>query len=177
MSKRKSKARKVKIDKDSTLLGELATLDDVTAYIPTARDHTDGSFPHWCELMLEIKREHDDGSEPVGPQGSPGEWPINYRIPLRRHDGELIIEVLDEVLHPSRGNGTADKMWLMLDDAIERIMKRVNKGKDPRDDDRGEAVGLTKALAALVMPFEAAGAAEDQIRDIAMERYAIRNGL
>lgn len=163
---RKDKKRKVKMSKVAEDLQVLATLDDVTAWIPTDKDHVAEAVPAWCELVLEIKRESDGSAA--------GEWPLNYRVPLRRHDGELIIEVLDDVLHPSRGNGAADRIWLALDECIDRIMKRVNKDKSPHDEDRFTAVGLTRALALLVTPFDPD---EDSIKDIAMERYAIRNRL
>lgn len=163
---RKDKKRKVKLSKVAEDLQVLATLDEVTAWIPTDKDHVAEAVPKWCELVLEVKRDND-GSEA-------GEWPLNYRVPLRRHDGELIIEVLDEVLHPARGNGAADKIWLALDECIDRIMRRVNKDKSPHDEDRFTAVGLTRALALLITPFDPD---EDSIKDIAMERYAIRNRL
>lgn len=164
--KRKDKKRKVKLSKTAKDLLVLSSLDEATAWIPTDVDHVAEYVPRWCELVLEIKRSQD---------GTPaGEWPLSQRIPLRRHDGEMIIEVLDDVLHPTRAAGPADKLWLALDDVIERIMGRVNKDKSPRDEDKGEAVGLTKALAVLVSPFNPD---EDAIKDIAMERYAIRNRL
>lgn len=165
-ARKDKKRRKSKMPKTAQMLAELATLDDVTAWIPTDKDHVAEAVPSWCELVLEVKREADGGG--------PGEWPLNYRVPLRRHDGELIIEVLDEVLHPARAAGPADKLWLLLDDCIDRIMKRVNKDKSPHDEDKGEAVGLTKALAVLVMPYSPD---EEAIKEIAMDRYGIRNRI
>lgn len=166
-ARKDKKKRKVALGgNDKEMLQELATLDDVTAYVPTNADHVAQAVPAWCELVLEIKRENDGTP--------PGEWPLNYRVPLRRHDGELIIEVLDDVLHPSRGNGAADRIWLALDECIDKIMKRVNKDKSPHEEDRFTAVGLTRALALLISPFNPD---EDVIKDIAMERYAIRNRL
>lgn len=163
---RKNKKRKVKLSKVAEDLQMLATLDDVTAWIPTDKDHVAEAVPKWCELVLEITRENDGTAV--------GEWPLNYRIPLRRHDGELIIEVLDDVLHPNRANGAADRVWAALDESIDQIMKRVNKGKSPHDEDKGMASGLTRALALMIMPFDPD---EDTIKDIAMDRYAIRNRL
>jgi hypothetical protein len=166
-ARKDKKKRKVALGgNDKEMLQELATVDDVTAWIPTDKDHVGEAVPKWCELVLEIKRT-DDGS--LTPS-----WPLNARLPLRRHDGELIIEVLDDVLHPNRANGAADRVWAALDESIDRIMKRVNKGKDPHDEDKGMASGLTRALALLIMPFDPD---EDTIKDIAMDRYAIRNRL
>jgi uncharacterized protein Yka (UPF0111/DUF47 family) len=164
------KKSKTKMSETADALGELATLDEVTAQIPTDKEQRNGIYPSWCDLVLEIKRDADSTIK-----DGPATFPLSHRMPLRRHDGELIIEVLDSVLHPGRAGGTADTIWMDLDDCIDRIMKRVqHPKKDPKPEDVGEAVGLTKALARLVMPYEPD---EDAIRDIAMERYAIRNRL
>lgn len=167
MSKR-TKKKKDKQITDAELLSSLATLDDVTAYIPTAHDHLHGIYPQWCELSLQMRRQPEKGSD--------GPGVVGVELYLRRHDGELIMEVLDEVLHPNRGGGSADQMWSDLDDCMNRIMHRVNKDKSPHDEDRGEAVGVTKALARLVLPHENFEDAQAAIRDIAVERYQIRNG-
>lgn len=162
--RKNKKMMKHQVPSDKELLQELATLDEVTAYVPTNKDHVDGKVPSWCELVLGVQRDRA-GNAPAF---------VGMELYLRRHDGEMIIEVLDEVLHPNRGGGAVDTIWAALDDSIEAIMGRVNKNKSPHDEDKGMASGLTRALALLVTPFEPD---EDAIKDIAMDRYAIRHGL
>ncbi len=171
--KTKKQKRKVEIESAAELLKPLATLDDVTAWVPGNADHVAETTPEWCELVLEMKRLPDADAKGKK-KSSPGDYPINQRFALRRHDGELIIEVLDEVLHPNRAGATADTVWRELDKVIDKMMARVDKGKAPHDHDQGVAEGLGRALAFMVTPFDPD---EDAIKDIAMERYAIRNRL
>jgi len=159
-----SKRRKTRHDDDLPdnidLLAELATLDEVSAYVPTSSEQDNGTFPEWCELMLEYKRSDD--------------WPLNARVPLRRHDGELIIEVIHKVLHPTSGLSIVDKLWRQLDVVIDRMMRRIDAGKDPLKIDRGRADGLTTALAMMINPY---APHEDGVKATAMERYEARHGL
>lgn len=141
------------------LLEELSTLDDVTAYVPTCKDQDAGMVPAWCELVLTVKR--------VG-----GEFPLNMTLPLRRHDGELIIEVLHQVLHPAAGGAVTDGMWADLDAVVDRIQRRIEKGKDPLKRDVGEALGLATGIARMINPYDPD---IDEVREVAMERYEIRN--
>jgi hypothetical protein len=156
-----SKKKKEKHDDIAEMLQELATLDLVEAEVPTVAEHTAGVVPPWCELRLKIRREQDDATN----------FPLNIDIPLRRHDGELIIEVIHDVLH--RKTGVAGELiWAELDACVERIMKRRTKGKEPRDADIAEAMGLSKALAYLANPMQPE---LDDIKWAATERWNIRH--
>jgi hypothetical protein len=160
---RTKQRRETRNDEDlpsvAELLIELCTLDEVEAYIPTVADHDTGAVPPWCELVLTFKREDR-------------EWPLNHRIPLRRHDGELIIEVLHGVLHPNAGLSIAQMIWRDLDARVDRIMRRVNKGMEPLKRDVGEANGLTMALARLINPYDPK---PDGVKETSMERYDARH--
>lgn len=145
---------------DEELLIELATLDEVEAYVPTAKDQDAGLTPPWTEVVLKVTRT-DDGS--LNPP-----WPLNVRMPLRRHDGELIIEVLDQVLHPNRGGGAASQMWEQMDMIVERIQRRVERQKSPRKDDVAKAKVLAWCIAVTANPAEPD---VDWVREQAMERY------
>ena len=160
MSKKKSK---VEFPSDAELLGELATLDEVEAYIPTVKDHQAGSYPDWCELTLRLQRLDDGTLKPS--------IPIFQQLLLRRHDGELIIQVLHDVLHPGHKSGSTEEMWAALDAVVDRIQKRVRKGKSPQPEDRGEALGLATAIALIDNPFKPD---VDAVREVAMERYELR---
>ncbi len=165
----KKKKHDVSLPDAAELLAVLATLDEVSARIPTATEHDAQVVPPWCELVLELKREPDAFS------GGPGEFPIDTRrLWLRRHDGELIIEVLDSVLHPQRNLRGVDAIWAALDAAVDRIQARVNKGKDPKPVDVGEARGLAMAVAMYTNPRYPD---TDEVRAEAMTRWDTRNGL
>lgn len=138
------------------LLKPLATLDEVTVSSPGSMDGDLGHVPQWCELLLEIRRIDDGTLTPA--------WPLNARMPIRRHDGELIIEALSEVLHPDKANAT-EEIWEELDAVVARIQARVERGKDPRQKDVGQALGLATSLAYLL------DKALDDVREMAMERY------
>lgn len=144
---------------DADLLMQLATLDEVEAEIPTVAEHTAGIVPQWCELRLKIKRED--------------EWPLNIDIPLRRHDGELIIEVVHAVLHPERAGLAIEGVWAALDAVVEKIMKRRGKGKDPKPEHLGEALGLATAIAWMNNPMQPN---VEDVRWTATERWNIRHG-
>jgi hypothetical protein len=154
------------MSEEAELLQELSTLDECDAWIPTNRDHVESITPPWCELVFEVKRT-DDGS--LTPS-----WPLNVRMPLRRHDGELMIQALHDALHPNAGGSVREMLWAELDDVVDRIQKRVNKDKPPRLRDVGQAQGLALALAILVNPF---AYDVDAIRAEAMARYDARNGM
>jgi hypothetical protein len=143
----------------SELLEPLATLDEVSVVLPGSTDHDHGHVPPWCEVLLEVKRVDDGTLKPA--------WPINARLPLRRHDGELIMEALHEALHPYADDAVAN-IWAELDDVVDRIQARVEKGKEPMKADRGQALGLAVALAHLL------GCEVDEVREQAMERYSER---
>lgn len=148
---------------DADLLVELATLDEVEATIPTCADQDAGRVPGWCELVLSIKRDAEPFSD------GPGEYPINTgHLTLRRHDGELIMEVLQSVLHPDRVSSAEAQIWDELDTVYARIMKRVERDRDPLKRDVGMALGLATALAIMLDPIEPD---VDDIRAQAVERY------
>lgn len=167
----KKKKGKRRIPSDAELLTELATLDNVEARIPTNAEHVADHVPPWCELVLKVNRETTDGGDPWA---QPGWGFIKQSWMLRRHDGELIIEVLDAVLHPERPGRAGDPTWAALDEAVERIQYMVVKGKHPNPEDVGEARGLATALANMTNPI--APDVED-IRAAAMIRYDIRHGI
>lgn len=148
------------------LLVELATIDEVSAHIPTGADHDAGIVPPWCELVLNVKREAD--SDGPGDDG-PGTWPINTgSLTLRRHDGELIIEVLQSVLHPAHVSSAVAQVWDELDTVYAKIMRRVERDKEPLKKDVGMALGLATALAIMLDPIEPD---VDEVRGLAVERY------
>ena len=161
MSKKKSKHA---LPDDAELLAELATLDEAGARIPTSREVDAGQVPPWCELVLHVRRDGRIEDRPIH----------TGDMYLRRHDGELIIEVLDQVLRPNHSMSYTDQIWSALDDAVERIQRRVAKGKAPRPDDVGEARGLAIALAAMTNPREPN---VDEVREVAMTRFDIRHGI
>lgn len=160
------KKRDTRIPETAELLVELATLDEVSAWTPTSADHSEGITPEWCELVLEITRTDDGTLTPA--------FPINQRLALRRHDGELIIQVLWDTLHPTLPTAASEQIWDALDDVVDRIQRRVERGKEPMRADVGEARGLAMALASMISPMEPD---LDMVRDLAMDRYATRNGL
>jgi hypothetical protein len=161
----KKKKRSTRLKDDAELLVELATLDEVEAVIPTATDHDLGAVPPWCELLLTIKRVDDGSLTPA--------WPINTRLPLRRHDGELIGQVLHDVLHPDSDLrlGAVGNIWWELDLVVDRIQARVERGREPMKKDVGIALGLAVALAYLIDPREVD---VDEVRATAMTRYESR---
>lgn len=154
------------MSEDAELLAELATIDEVEAYIPTGRDHDQSITPPWCELVLSVQRLDDGSLKPS--------WPLNVRMPLRRHDGELVMQVLWDALHPEHSMVAVEQMYVALDKAYDKIMKRVNKGKPAMDVHKGQALGLAQAIALLVNPI---APDVDEVRAVAVERYEARAGI
>jgi hypothetical protein len=139
---------------DSELLAELTRgVDSVQARIPTVRDHTRGVVPSWCEVTLDI--DVTDGAS------------IGFR--LTRHDSELIIECLNEVLHPNRVL-SLQTLWSDMDAAMLVLMSRDTKKKTRRVME-GYARGLAHAIAVVMNPYAPDTA---NVRDEAMERYGNR---
>lgn len=143
---------------DADLLIELASLDEIEAYVPTATEHDLGAVPSWCELVVKMKRTTTD-------------YPLSTTLPLRRHDGELIATVINDVLHPDRPTSASAAIWEGLDDVVDRIQRRVGRGKDPLKADVGQAFGLAMALACIANP---ADPDVDAVRADAMERWEAR---
>lgn len=142
---------------DADLLIELASIDEIEAHIPTNREHVQEAVPSWCDLVLKVRRH--------------GEWPITLAAPLRRHDGELISQVLKDVLHPKHNAGAEAGMWHELDAVVDRIQARVERGKEPKKRDLGQALGLATAIALVNNPVEPD---VDDVRATAMERWESR---
>jgi hypothetical protein len=63
---------------------------------------------------------------------------------------------------------------MTVDDVVDKIQRRVDRGKQPLNKHVGQAQGLALALAILVNPF---AYDVDAIRVEAMARYEARNGL
>jgi hypothetical protein len=158
--------KKIKHPSDVELLQELATLDEVSAISVGSEDSTAGNVPQWSEILLTVKRFDDGSLTPA--------WPINSRLPLRRHDGELIIQVLWDVLHPNRTLSSTDAIWDDLDTCMEHIQKRVRKGKEPDPLWTGRAQGLAKAIAIVTNVLEPD---VDGVKATAYLRYCIRHGI
>ncbi len=153
---------------DAELLAEVATLDEVEARIPTHAEQIKGIVPEWCELILEVKREPDMDAD-ISLRDS-----INTRMHLRRHDGELIGQVIADVLHPETDRLARESIWDELDKVVDRIQRRVDRGAAPMKTDVGMARGLSLALALLDSTREPD---VDEVKGVAMERYAIRHGI
>lgn len=114
----------------SALLRELAELE-VTAC--GSEDAVAGVVPDWCELVLDLT--DDQGTK---------------RLHLRRHDAELIIEALHEVLHPhSNRRSPVARLWEELDDTMDFL----RADDDPEEEDRVRARTLALALAILTQPY------------------------
>jgi hypothetical protein len=148
------------------LLEELASFDEFDAWMPGGADHDAGNVPSGTELVLQAKRFSS------GKRGTVMSSPLSVSIPMTRHDGELIIESLYKLLHPHAGGSIIQMMWLELDEAVDRIQKRVAKGKDPLKADVGEARGLATAIAILTNPY---AYDVDAVREEAMQRWDARN--
>ena len=164
MGKKKKQKRDTTLPSDAELLSELATLDNVEAWIPTDTDHQQGITPAWCEVVLKVNRSSAQVTN----------WPLSWTATLTRHDAELIIAVLHQVLHPTSGGTVADMLRRELDEVVDRIQARVDRGKDPLKKDVGLAQGLTRSIAIMVSPY---AYDEDEIKAEAMARYEARNGL
>src|SRR5690348_10478506 len=148
MSKRKQ--REVEMPSTRALLAELAEIEVIAT---GASDHVEGTVPQWCELVLDLT--DDEGTK---------------RIHLRRHDGELIIEALHEVLHPHTNKSSPVlKLWEELDDTMDFL----RADDDPEEEDRVRARTLAFAIALLEQPY-----AEEPdiaaVRERAVERWEAR---
>lgn len=138
------KPKQTKQPTDADLLLELSTMDSVEARIVTDADQRNGLAPAWCELTLAMERG--------------GHTKIEH---LRRADGELIIEVLNDVLHPNRVS-TLHLLWGELDAIIDRLMA------EPTKKDRASAQAMGKAIALCINPYHPN---EDAVREEAVRRY------
>lgn len=163
MGKKKQK-RDTVLPSAAELLAELVTLDSVEVIAVSGADHDAGVMPSWSELRLTIKRQAGDD---VG-----GDYPFRLDVPLRRHDGELIIEVLWQVLHPDTPTSASEQLWDGLDGVVERIQTKVEAGEEPYNDDVVIARTLCTAIAIMNRPYDPD---VDEVREVAMTRWAIRH--
>lgn len=132
------------------LLRELAELEVIAV---GADDHVQGTVPQWCELVLDLT--DDMGTK---------------RIHLRRHDAELIIEALHEVLHPhTHKTSPVQRLWEELDDTMDFI----RADDEPEEEDRVRARTLAFAIAVLTQPYGTTPNI-DAIREEAAERWEAR---
>lgn len=127
------------------LLG-LGTLESCEARVPTAHEQDMEEVPAWCELVLTFEREDKT---------------VHHY--LRRHDGELIVEVLNDVLRPHTGQSGQQMIWAELDAAYDRM-----KRGEPEDGDKHFARGLGLALA-IIRRIDRPDL--DAIRETARERW------
>lgn len=146
------------MEETAELLTELSTFDEAEVMLPGGEDHIAGVVPDWCEVVLALKRRG-------------GDFPIATQIPMVRHDGELIIELLHNALHPDAGGSALMGMWVDLDEVVDDIQARIAKGKEPLKRDTGLALGLTIGIARVMNPFNPD---VDMVRTVAMERWESR---
>lgn len=138
--------------KDLTML---ARMDSVEAVSVGDADHRAGNAPEWSELVLRL--EYDDGVR---------------AIPMTRHDGELIIEVLHTELHPNNNkHSPVQRLWAMLDETMDYIMA----DDDPEPEDKARARALAEAIALISLPWSEE-LDIDIVRMEAVERWEDRNG-
>lgn len=136
-------------DSTANLLRQLSTMDSCEAVSLTDGDHLAGA-PNWAELALTIERD--------------GKGLLHY---LRRHDAELIVEVLFRVLHPNAGKSIHKQLWADLDACMVNLMDGGLDVMDKREF-KGKALGLATALALVENPY---GPDVGMIRKQASERY------
>lgn len=151
------------MSEDADLLIELCSVDEVEARIPTAMEQDSGVYPPWSEVILTIKRSAT---------GAEDSWPVNITLPLRRHDAELLLVVLGDVMDRNGHRSSIEQMWGDLDEVVDRIQARIERGKDPLKRDVGQALGIATSLAYLGNPAEPD---VDAVRAEAMDRYDARN--
>ena len=122
---------------DAVYLREMSELDECEVITVTDADHVAQAVPPWAEIVLKLSRT------------SVGQ---NRNIVLRRSDGELIIECLREVLHPD-SQGLLVKLWDELDAQFGKL-KELDKTHPAFGAQRGHCLGLAKAVALVINPFD-----------------------
>jgi hypothetical protein len=133
------------------LLRQLSTMDSCEAWTVTDAEHVAEEVPDWAEIVLSIER---NGKE--------------LQHFFRRHDGELVMEVLREVLHPNAGRSILQALWEDLDALMDEIMSNP-----PDPDTKGQARGLALAIARMQKPYNPS---LDAVRKEARERWKARQG-
>jgi hypothetical protein len=131
------------------LLKSLATIDEIECAPVTDADQRNGIAPPWAELKLQMER---DGKRML--------------LWLRRHDGELMIEVLREILHPHAGGSILQKLWSRMDELFAELTEGP---KNPELS--AEARGLATAIAHMESPYKPD---IKIVRRMAAERYEAR---
>ena len=143
---------------DRELLAELSRLESVEVIAVSDGDHTNETVEPWCELVMNL--EDSRGVR---------------QIQLTRHDAELVIEALFEVLHPQDNRSSArTRIWAKLDETMDYLM-----GTDePESEDKATARALAFALACITKPYSPETDVEaniNEIRAIAVERWEERD--
>lgn len=108
-------------------------MDSCEATTVTDAEQLSGEAPSWAEIKLIIERDE--------------KGLLHY---FRRHDCELIIEVLYEVLHPYAKTSIYEGMWADLD----RLMDKIMSAKKPDPADRAQALGIASCLARVKNPYK-----------------------
>lgn len=150
------KKRDRQLPSDAELLKELTSMEHMEVTMPGDDDHFHGSVPPWCEVVLDLK--HKDARQMV-------------RHYLTRHDGELIIHSMHDALHPGAGGTVAEMLFMELDDVVDRIQARVERGKEPLKHDAGQALGLCTAIAIMRNP---SAYDVEAVKEEAMVRFDLR---
>lgn len=139
------------------LLAELSRLDSVEAVAVGDADHVAEAVPKWCELVLNLER---DGQA--------------RQVHLTRHDAELIMEVLYEVLHPHTNRmSPVQRIWDHLDELMDYIMD----ADEPEPEDKSAARAYATSLAYLTKPNSVdddVDANINEIRALAVQRWEER---
>lgn len=147
------------------LLAELTTLDELEVWMPGALDHHRQQVPQGAEVVLVAQRFSSRDKH------AKLNSPLNVQMPMTRHDAEYVIESLYTALHPNSGGSIAHMLWGELGDVVDRIQRRVVKGKDPLKADVGEALGIARSIAIMINPF---AFDIDEVRNEAMVRWEER---
>lgn len=139
------------------LLTDLSRLSSVEALTVGDGDHTAEVVPPWCELVLNLEDERG-----------------TRQLHLTRHDAELIIEVLHEVLHPgTHRSSPVQRIWGHLDEIMDYLMG----DDDPEPEDKAAARAYATSLAYLTKPYSAEDDLDEninEIRAIAVQRWEDR---
>lgn len=140
---------------DAELLGALSRLDSVEAMSVGAEDHSYGRTSEWCEILLNLEGNGNTRS-----------------VELTRHDAELIIEVLHNVLHPGKHKSSPlSRLWKLLDDHMDFLLA----DEDPEPEDKARARALAEAITILRNPWTEDDQIDvSEVRDEAVERWEAR---
>lgn len=119
---------------DAELLTTLSRMDSVEAIAVGDGDHRECNVSDWCEILLDL--EYPGGAR--------------RRLEMTRHDAELIIEVLHQVLHPHEHKSSpVQKLWSLLDDQMDFLLA----DDDPEPEDKVRAKTLAEAIVLCTNPL------------------------